>query len=153
MKRTPLKRSGKPLKRGKLRLVGHSSTSELKREIQAILRQIALLRDKECVLMGIRREHTKVMQYDHLITRANSATYADSRLGVLVCSGCHLWKKWHKEEYDSLVRGVLLLTGQKKRVKLWEECQKDSWRPTPARTSDWKLAKLALEQELKELTK
>jgi hypothetical protein len=34
-------------------------------------------------------------QADHLTTRANSATYADTRLIVCACKGAHGWKKWH----------------------------------------------------------
>jgi len=33
-----------------------------------------------------------VLLADHLITRANSATFADSRLVVCVCKSCHAFK-------------------------------------------------------------
>jgi hypothetical protein len=44
-----------------------------------------------------------IKQADHLITRANSATFADPRLVVCVCKGHHGWKKWHQKEYEARV--------------------------------------------------
>jgi len=37
-------------KRSKLRVVGHSTTAEIKQEIQSILRQIVIRRDGGCIL-------------------------------------------------------------------------------------------------------
>jgi hypothetical protein len=48
-----------------------------------------------------------IHQADHLITRANSATYADTRLIVCACKGHHGWKKWHQKEYEALVRTLI----------------------------------------------
>jgi hypothetical protein len=151
MKRSGFKRKAyKPMKRTKLRVAGHSTASELKRDIQALLREIVIKRDGGCVLRGIRNCHGEVgkavLQADHLITRANSATYADSRLVVCLCRPCHGgFKQWHKNAYDNLVRQVI----SKERVELWKKCEKDSWQPTHKIAQDWKLSKLALEQELK----
>jgi hypothetical protein len=85
-----------------------------------------------------------VLQADHLITRANSATYADTRLIVCVCEGHHGWKKWHKPEYDALVKSVIGAD----RATLWERCEEDSWRPHRKYAADWRLHIAALEQEL-----
>ena len=113
-----------------------------------------MIRDGSCILNGIRCNAVVgmsgiVFQADHLITRANSATYADSRLVVLVCKSCHGWKSVgsnrNKAEYDELVKSIL----PPERVALWERCEEESRRPHRKYTSDWKLAKLALEQELK----
>ncbi len=166
MKRTPLKRgtsqmkrSGfkkkmtKPMKRTKLRIAGQSTQSEQKKEIQSLLRQIVILRDKRCILYGIRCYHEYgidgvVWQAEHLIERSNSATYGDTRLVVLVCKNCHGWKHFKKsnhDQYDKWVKSKL----SKERVALWEKCEEDSWR---VGKMDWKLVILALKQELEKLT-
>lgn len=133
------------MKRTRLRLVGHSTTSELKREIQSLVRENVILRDGGCILRDLRYCDDPVLQADHLITRANSATYADTRLIVCVCRSCHLWKKWNKEQYDSIVHRLI----GKERSDLWDRCQKDSWKPSPKSSYDWKIAILALKQELR----
>lgn len=143
MKRTPFKRTKSTLKRTKLRVVGHSTTAQLKKEIQALVREIVILRDGGCILRKLRHCNDPVLQADHLITRSNSATFADTRLIVCLCRSCHGgYKQWHKPEYDLLVKKVI----SKDRVALWDKCQEDSWRPTKM---DWKLEILNLKQELK----
>jgi hypothetical protein len=152
-RKTPL-RTYTPLQtRSRLNSYGKSESSELKREIQRLLREIVIKRDGGCILRGVRHctgiPGEAVLQADHLITRANSATYADSRLVVCVCRRCHAWKSLgnnlRKREYDALVKTLL----PPERVALWERCEMDSWRPTRKGASDWKLAVVALCQELK----
>lgn len=132
-----MKRSTALKRRTPLAAHGKSDTALLKEEIQALLRQIVIHRDGGCIL----RKHrfcggevgTAVLQADHLITRANSATYADHRLVVCLCRPCHGWKHWHKEEYDALVKSIL----EPERVALWEACERDSWKPHRMTTYDW----------------
>lgn len=138
------------MRRTSLRKQGTSETALLKREIQRLLREIVIARDGGCILRDLRHcggtPEEAVMQADHLISRSNSATYADSRLVVCVCKPCHYWKSvagnLRKAEYDALIKTLL----SKERVELWEQCERDSWKP---RKMDWKLEILALEQELK----
>lgn len=132
-----------------LKIQGHETTKDLKKDIQALVREIVIKRDGGCILRKIRHcggeIGQSVLQADHLITRANSATYADTRLIVCLCRPCHGgYKQWHKEVYDDLVRSIL----SKERVKLWDKCQKESWKP---QKMDWRLEKLALIRELKKL--
>lgn len=146
-----MKRSG-PLRRNTpLKVKGHSETADIKQEIQDTLRAIVIARDGTCILRGIRRCYDTVLQADHLITRANSATYADSRLVVCVCRSCHAWKSLgnnrYKAQYDELVRTLI----SPERVALWERCERDSWRPHRTYTNDWRLQLAALRQELKQL--
>ena len=89
-------------------------------------------------------EGEAVLQADHLITRANSATYDDTRLIVCLCRSCHGWKHWHKDEYDALLRTVL----SPARVKLWDRAMQDSWRPVHHVAMDWRISIAALKQEL-----
>ena len=76
----------------------------VKDRIQAILRQIAIIRDGGCVLApfqgkdgiphcnGYRKDGELVLQYDHLNSRGFNVSYADARLGVIICKGHHGWK-------------------------------------------------------------
>ena len=147
-----------PLKKTKIKVVGHSTVSEQKEEIQHLLRLNVVYRDGGCILRNIRHcdsvafvEERKVIsnvtiQADHLITRANSATYADLRLVVCICSGCHFWKKYNEKQYDVLVKTII----SKERVKLWDICLISSWKPVRTSTYDWKIAIVVLNNELKQ---
>jgi hypothetical protein len=64
-----------------------------------------------------------------------------------VCKGHHGWKKWHEREYNALVRTLL----SPERVKLWDECKRDSWRPHRTYSTKWLKAEAALKQELRML--
>ena len=154
MKRTPIKRKTPLRAKTKIRVAGHSTVAEQKQEIQSLLRHIVISRDKKCILYGERCYSSFgvegiVWQADHLITRASSATFADSRLVVLICKSCHAWKSLgsnaRKAQYDAIVRTKL----PKDRVALWDKCEKDSWRPMRMSAPDWKLSIIALRQELK----
>ena len=149
-----MKRSG-PLRRNTpLRAKGKSDTAKLKNEIQSLLRSIVIIRDGGCILRNIRHcggtPNTPgvVLQADHLVTRANSATFADSRLVVCVCRSCHYWKSVgsnrNKAQYDALVKTII----ESERVRLWERAEQDSWRPHRTSASDWRLEIAALRQEL-----
>lgn len=136
----------KPLKRTPLRKNSKSETAKTKVRIQALVREIVILRDKGCILRFKRpcggEVGKAVLQADHLITRSNSATYGDTRLIVCLCRPCHGgYKQWNKPEYDALVRTIL----SKERVALWYLAQADSHRP---QKMDWKLVELSLKQEL-----
>lgn len=156
LKRTGFKRkTTKPMKRTKIRVVGKSTTAEIKKDIQALLREVVMLRDGRCILYGQKCMHKIgdegiVWQAEHLIERSNSATFADSRLVVLIAKNCHGWKHFKKSNhdmYDAMVKKVL----PKERVELWEKCEANSWKPTKTTSYDWMLAKIVLERELSEL--
>src|SRR4051794_17337057 len=76
--KTPLERRTQIKRGAKLRVVGHSETADLKREIQAVARDIVIARDGGCIFRRLRghicsSSQTKdghlVLQADHLITR------------------------------------------------------------------------------------
>ncbi len=152
LKRTPIRKVS-PNKVKKVKVAGHETAKDIKIEIQATLRQIVMLRDKKCILFGIRCNNEIgddgiVWQAEHLIERSNSGTYGDSRLVVLVCKNCHGWKHFTKsnhDQYDKWVRTKL----SKERVELWDKCREDSWKTSKM---DWKLVLLQLKQELRELS-
>lgn len=141
--------------RAALKAMSDSPSAVSKRNIQALLREYVILRDGGCILRNVRRcggdIGYAVLQADHLITRSNSATYADSRLVVCVCKPCHAWKSLgnnrRKAEYDTLVKTLL----PSERVALWEACERDDWRPNRAGAYDWQVAEAALRHELMEL--
>jgi hypothetical protein len=153
MKRSAIQRKSPLRAKSRLRVAGHSEVAETKRNIQALLRAGVIARDKGCVLRNVRlcggEVGYAVLQADHLISRANSATYADMRLVVCVCVSCHAWKSLggnhRKAQYDALVKTLI----SPERVALWEACELDSWRPTRTGAYDWKLAEVALQRELK----
>lgn len=158
LKRSPFKRSYKQMRRTKIRVVGVSDTAEDKKEIQRLVRLIVTIRDGGCILRKYRCgvEASVIdevvvadttIQADHLVTRSNGATYADTRLIVCVCKGCHGWKKWHEKEYEALVRTLL----PKQRVELWDRAEADH-QAHKTRKMDWKLEILGLKQELKQWT-
>lgn len=167
------------MKRTALRKKSKSETALIKDDIQAYLRAIVIKRDGGCIIEhfrrktvedcaeyryeptypvcgvppcnGYKKDGTLILQADHLITRANGATFADSRLVVCVCKGHHGWKSvgsnMRKAQYDAIVRQLLPAD----RVALWDRCEKESWRPTRTTLYDLKLQLAALKQELRML--
>lgn len=148
-----------PLKSGtrRLRVKGVSDTSTTKDEIQDLVRAIVIKRDGGCVLRNLQHvvgacgsKQTKdghmVLQADHLVTRANNATFGDTRLIVCLCQSHHGgFKQWNKADYDKVMRGVI----GPKRTDLWDKAEADRHKIYPMHSSDWKLLKIALEQELR----
>jgi hypothetical protein len=115
-----MKRGGFLKRKTPLRVKGISDTSQLKDDIQAELRRIVIARDGGCVLRdsydapscgGYAKDGHLILQADHLVTRANSATFADPRLVVAVCKAHHGWKSLgsnrNKAQYDDAIRKVL----------------------------------------------
>jgi hypothetical protein len=162
MKRSGFKQKArKPLKRTKLHIVGHSTTYELKQEIQDLVRQIVIKRDGGCIFKkekghictGYANDGHLILQADHLISRGNSETFADTRLIVCVCKGIHGWKSvganLRKAEYDERVKKLI----SSERVKLWEDCEKRRFNSYKMGAYDWKLEIVNLTSELKDLNK
>lgn len=135
------------MKRTRLKVAGDNDTATLKKEIQSLVREIVMKRDGTCILRKYRHCNDPVMQADHLITRANSATFADTRLIVCLCRTCHGWKHWHEKEYEELVKSII----PKETLRLWNQAEKfrhahKTYKP------DWKMEILALKKELKKIS-
>lgn len=151
------------MKRTKLKIVGDNDTAILKQEIQYLVRLICAIRDGGCILRNVRHcggaavvegeeiISNNVIQADHLITRGNSATFADTRLIVCLCKNCHAWKSvgnnMRKDEYDILVKTLI----SKDRVELWERCEADMHAHKTFKP-DWRMSIVVLKQELLTLT-
>ena len=147
-RRTGLQRYTPLTSKSRLNAEGKSDSAKVKRDIQAELRRIVIARDGGCILRGsydapacggFDKDDNLILQADHLITRANSATFADPRLVVCVCKAHHGWKSIggnaRKAEYDKLVRTLL----PPDRVELWNKCERDSWKPVRTSSTDWRI--------------
>lgn len=162
MKKSPLKRTAwirkptTPLKRTRLRVAGVSDTALLKKDIQALLRQIVIKRDGGCFLRnyqsrinpqykncgGYRKDGELILQAEHLHSRSNASSFSDSRLVVCVCQRHHIYyKPQHSAEYNELAKEFI----GKQNAELWDRVREDR---TPYKV-DLKLEKLSLEKELK----
>lgn len=135
-----------------------SDVALIKEDIQAYCRDIVIIRDGGCIFRneqghvcsGFANDGHLILQADHLVTRANSATYADTRLIVCVCKGIHGWKSvggnMRKAQYDERVKKLI----SPERVELWERCEADVAAHRSHRTTvyDWKMALAVLKGEL-----
>lgn len=134
-----------PLKRTPLRKVGKSPTALIKKDIQALLRQIVILRDKGCVLNKYLGNCNEVLQAEHLVTRSATNYFGDTRNVVCLCSYHHIfWKPQHSRLYWELIEKHL----GKDKWAWFKRAEADN-RPYKV---DLKLVKLGLENELKKLT-
>lgn len=153
LKRTPFSvkpESFKPLRRTRIRAAGKSDTATVKREIQEILREGAIRRDGGCVLRhypaagscgGYRKDGQLILQAEHLITRSNSATFADMRNIVCLCAHHHgNFKPQYSRIYWELMMGHL---GEDR----WAWLARAEADKSPHKV-DMVLAKLALRQEV-----
>lgn len=142
------------MKRTRLNLVGHSTTADLKKDIQATLREIALLKyQKTCVLSPWpetgacgphRSDGELVLQAEHLNSRSHTGTFGDMRNIILLCQRHHIyWKPQNSKRYWEIVREVI---GEQRWAWL-ERVQADR---TPQKV-DLKLVLVALKQELRTL--
>lgn len=141
------------LRRTKIRVVGHSDTAELKKEIQAILRDMAIIIDGGCVLRhypeagacsGYRKDGELILQAEHLITRGNTATFGDMRNIVCLCRHHH----GHFKPQESLLYWDLIKRYVGKTRWAWIERARADRSPHKI---DLKLLKIVLEQDLRKM--
>ena len=149
MKRTLFKR-----KPHKLAFKHSSPSNDIKDEIQGLLRSIAIIRDGGCVLRdypqtgkcgGYTKDGNLILQYDHLNSRTHSISFADERLGVLVCKRHHIfYKPQYPFEYERCVIDAI----GKERADLLYKVRQDR----RAYKMDWKLELLRLRQLFREIS-
>jgi hypothetical protein len=121
---------------------GTSDTALIKDEIHHWVRAIVIKHDGGCIARnepwhtcsGYRNDGELILQADHIITRSNSATYADTRLIVCICKGLHGWKKWNEKRYNELIRPLI----GPDRAALWDRCHAARYTPTRMYASDRK---------------
>ena len=143
------------MKRSLLRKISKSPIAEIKKEIQSLLRELAIIRDKECVMGnypetgecgGRKKNGELVLQFDHLISRQRSIGW-DVRLGITVCLRHHFYyKKQYPFEYE---RCVIDNIGPE-RAKLLYRIREDT-KPYHMNLSSWTLLEIALQKEVNKL--
>lgn len=144
------------MKKKNLKLPGHESAADLKKEVQRLLRLVVIKRDGGCILRNyqdeminqyrecgpFRNDGEPVLQAEHLNSRANMISFADSRLVICLCMRHHFYyKKQYPAEYFRLVYKHI----GEERTKLLEKVSKDH---SPHKI-DLKMCIIALKQELK----
>lgn len=133
--------------------MGKSEISEVKREIQALLREGAIERDGGCVFRdypeagecgGYRKDGELILQFDHLHSRVHMISFGDTRLGIIACLRHHFYfKKQYPALYEKLARVII----GPERCNLLDRVREDH---SPHKV-DLVLVKLALQQEVKRL--
>lgn len=145
MKSTPFKRkptSSFKAPRKALRLEGHSTAAQIKKRIQALLRDTVTIRDGGCIFRVVLGNCSGPLQAEHLITRSNAATFADTRNIVCLCQYHHIfWKPQHSRLYWELIE-------QHVGAKLWNWLKLAEADHSPHKV-DLKLSEIALTAELR----
>ena len=133
MKRTPLSKFS-PL-----------PVAKLKRQVQSLVREIVIIRDKGCLLKGYKFRCNEVLQADHLISRGRNVGFADTRLIICLCSAHHTAKTFDDTGvYEQLIKEKI----GTERTKLWERVKRDT-KSYPMTAWDWSKVILGLKEELK----
>src|SRR3990167_10149519 len=120
------------MKRSYLSRIGKSDTAKAKKEIQALVRDIVIIRDGGCLLRNIKGiapcngyagdDNHLVLQADHLVTRGKNVGYATTDLIICLCKGHHTAKTFtEKERYEDIIRGLI----GKRRERLWNLAKAD----------------------------
>ena len=140
------------MKRTKLRKNSKSPIAQIKKEVQALLRELAIKRDGGCVMRhypetgecgGRKKNGDLILQFDHLSSRIRNTSW-DIVLGVCVCLRHHFYyKKQYPFEYE---RCAIDNIGTK-RAELLYRVREDT-RPYKMGLSDWTLISIALQKEL-----
>ena len=156
LRRAPLDKGVSQLKRSRISMRGSSDTSVIKESIQALVREIVIIRDGGCIFRhypeagkcgGRRKDGELILQFDHLNSRVFSISYADTRLGICACERHHIkWKPQNSDMYSRLARKHI---GEKRSLLLTRVQENRS--PNRRYSHDWRLEEASLRQELKKL--
>ncbi|MCL4399719.1 HNH endonuclease [Patescibacteria group bacterium] len=135
------------MKKSYLNKIGKHPVSQAKRRIQELLREYVLLRDKKCVICAAHGKDSRgrVMQADHIFSRAIAATFSNLDNVILICQPCHgFWKPAHPLEYSEIIKEKL---GKKK----YEKLKYLSQTTLHMTARDWELEEKRLKQEIDKL--
>ena len=143
-----------PQVKAALRRLSDSPTAVIKRNIQELLRELAIRRDGGCILRhypeagacgGYRQDGELIVQAEHLNSRINAVSYGDMRNIVLLCRHHHIdWKPQHSRTYWRLIH---LHIGPVRSAWLDRvEADRSAHR---FYVSDWKAIEISLRAELK----
>lgn len=144
-------------KKTKLCVSGKSPVSLCKKRIQALLREIAIKRDKGCIMRhypeagscgGYGKKSKKlILQAEHLNSRERNFSFGDMRNIVLLCKHHHFnFKKKKGLLYWSLIRKHI---GEKRWA--WVEGAVHDQKIYKMSLSDWNLIEISLQKEVNKL--
>ncbi len=139
-----------------VKVAGHPSVKDVKKEIQDTLRQIVIIRDGGCVLRdypesgqcgGFANDGHLILQAEHLVTRGNSISYGDTRNIVCLCMRHHnFFKPQHSLLYWKLIEQII----GPERWKYVQKIQADESAHMSYKV-DFTLVLVGLKQELRKL--
>jgi len=141
-------------RRTTLRTTGKSDTAKTKKRIQALLREIAIIRDGGCVLRDYPeagvcggygpKSGTLILQAEHLVSRARSVSFGDMRNIVCLCQRHHgYFKEQNGRLYWELIQKIIG-AARWEWIKRVEQDQK----AYPMSAGDWLKVELALTHDL-----
>lgn len=142
MRKTPLAKQGK------------SDVARCKRRIQALLREIVILRDGGCLLRRYPeagrcggyapKTGNLVLQAEHLITRERNISYGDLRNIVALCARHHqFFKPQNSRLYWTLIHKAI---GPERSA--WLDRVEADRKSYPMGLWDWEKVELSLQKEL-----
>jgi hypothetical protein len=156
VKRAPLKRKTPLRSRSRLRIQSDDDSAEVKRRIQAFLRECVIIRDGGCVLRlypesgacgGCRNDGQLILQAEHLVTRSNSVSYGDLRNIVCLCQRHHgFFKPQYSRLYWELIERHI---GPERWA--WIKRVEADRRPYRFYLADWKALEVGLTADLAKL--
>lgn len=92
LRKTPMKRSTKPMRKASKKVPGKVSVKELDTIFSLVIRT----RDGKCLKCG---KETS-LQCSHVITRSSRGFRWDETNAITLCVGCHIYW-WHKEPLEA----------------------------------------------------
>lgn len=152
-----MKRKTETLAQKAWKEVKAQSASAIKKEIQALLREIVILRDGGCIFRnypeagkcgGWRSDGELILQADHISSRGNSTTYALTDNVVCICRNHHtFWKRKNPAEWTDITRKHIGVERFDRMISLGKEKARHSYT-----TYDWGKIALGLKDDLKKLS-
>ncbi len=145
-----------PMRKTPLAKQGKSEVALCKRRIQALLREIVVIRDGGCVLRhftqagkcgGYRNDGKLILQAEHLISRKRNISFADLRNVICLCKRHHgYFKPQNSRLYWELMHEII---GPVR--KEWLDKTEKDQKVYHMTFWDWQKVELFLQHELQEL--
>ena len=130
--------------------------AKAKKRIQALVREIAIKIYGDCVLAsfpaagkcgGYRNDGGKILQAEHLVSRARNISYGDMRNIILLCQRHHgFWKPQNSRLYWELIEGII----GPERWEWIKKVERDQ-KAYHMVLNDWLKIEVALKKELENL--
>jgi hypothetical protein len=140
-----------------MRQTALNPSAQAKKRIQALLREIAIIRDGGCVLRFYSEAGAcggyasssghLILQAEHLVSRARSVSFGDMRNIVCLCAHHHgHWKTRNSRRYWELIESII---GPERWA--WIKRVEADQKAYPMGFYDWLKIEMALKAELRDL--